>query len=78
MTAVLSRVDDEPSALWGFCPTCELWRFSTQWIGTGSNAAASCPVCGSGPSALEVLEGGVARVHLMLELPPGGDIPFLT
>ena len=77
MTTVLSRIGDEDSALWGFCPTCDLWRFSTEWTGAGSDEAA-CPVCGSAPSALEVLDDGVARVHLMLELPPGGDIPFLT
>ena len=77
MTAVLSPVRDEDSALWGFCASCELWRCSTRWTRAGTDEPA-CPVCGSAPSALEVLDDGVARVHLLLELPPGGDIPFLT
>ena len=77
MTAVLAAVRDDDGALWGFCASCELWRFSSQWTPAGADGPA-CPVCGSPPSALEVLEDGVARVDLMLELPPGGDIPFLS
>lgn len=77
MTAVLARARDDESALWGFCASCELWRFSAQWTRAGVGEPA-CPVCGSPPSALEVLDDGVARIHLVLELPPGGDIPFLS
>jgi hypothetical protein len=77
VTTVLSRAHADVSALWGFCPSCELWRYSTEWLAAGSDEPA-CPVCRSAPTALEVLDNGVARVHLILELPPGGDIPLLT
>ena len=77
MTAVLAGVRDDEDALWGFCAPCELWRFSSQWM-LGGTTEPACPVCGSPPSALEVLNDGVARVQLLLELPPGGDIPFLS
>lgn len=74
---MLSARRNDGNALWGFCASCELWRFSSQWTPAGSDEPA-CPVCGSPPSALEVVDDGVARVHLLLELPPGGDIPFLS
>jgi hypothetical protein len=60
---------------WGFCADCELWRYAADWFDTGQPA---CPVCGASPAALESIEGGVARVQLLLELPPGTSLPLLT
>jgi hypothetical protein len=57
---------------WGFCDTCELWRFE-EW-----GEPPACPYCGGAPDPLEHVEGGVARVKLSLELPPGSELPLLS
>ena len=57
---------------WGFCVTCELWRFE-EW-----GEPAACPRCGRAPDPLERFEDGVARVNLSLELPPGSELPLLS
>jgi hypothetical protein len=51
---------------------CELWRFE-EW-----GDPAACPACGGAPDPLEQVEGGVARVKLSLELPPGSELPLLS
>ena len=62
--------------LWGFCERCELWRLSDEWF--MSSACASCPVCGGEPQPIERLEDGVARLELVLDLPPGSELPLLA
>jgi hypothetical protein len=58
--------------LWGFCETCERWQFSAAW-----GEPAACPDCGTAPRPLERWADGAGRIMLMLDLPPGGDLPLL-
>lgn len=62
---------------WGFCGACARWRYSDRWFAEDASRSA-CPVCGDTPSSLEVIENGKGRILLVLELPPGGDLPDLT
>jgi hypothetical protein len=57
---------------WGFCENCERWQLSVGW-----GDPAACPECGAPPRLLESWSGGAARVTLVLDLPPGGDLPLL-
>jgi hypothetical protein len=59
-------------ARWGFCERCERWRLSSGW-----GEPAACPECGAPPRPLESWSGGAGRVRLVLDLPPGGDLPLL-
>ncbi len=56
----------------GVCEDCERWQFSAGW----GNPAA-CPACGAPPCPLESWSGGTARITLVLDLPPGGELPLL-
>lgn len=56
---------------WGFCERCELWRLE-EW-----GAPPHCPVCGGEPRPLERIEGGIGRTSLVLDLPPGSELPLL-
>ena len=58
--------------LWGFCGTCERWQLSAAW-----GEPAACPDCGATPSPLERWADGTGHVTLVLDLPPGGDLPLL-
>ncbi|MBO0775022.1 MAG: hypothetical protein J2P34_01805 [Actinobacteria bacterium] len=58
--------------LWGFCPGCDRWRLSGAW-----GDPAACPVCGTPPDPLEQWSGRTGRVLLLLDLPPGTDLPLL-
>lgn len=57
---------------WGYCEDCERWRLSAGW-----GDPAACPECGALPRPLESWSGGAGRVTLVLDLPPGGDLPLL-
>lgn len=61
---------------WGYCASCERWRYA-DW-----NDPPSCPVCSEAPDPLEQLDNGIARLvgrtTLLLELPPGAELPILT
>ncbi len=60
---------------WGFCPDCSLWRYA-DW--DARTATPSCPVCAAAPSPIETIgDDGVGRLVLVLELPPGADLPLL-
>ncbi len=59
-------------ARWGFCPGCEHWRLTGAW-----GEPPRCPDCGTAPDPLEQWSGGTGRIRLVLELPPGGDLPLL-
>lgn len=61
-----------PPPLWGFCPGCERWRLSDAW-----GDPAACPGCGAAPSPLEQWADGAGRILLVLDLPPGADLPLL-
>ena len=63
-------------AIWGFCDRCERWRFSADWL--RASGGAKCPVCDARPALIEKVEGGVARISLVLELPPGAEMPLLA
>jgi hypothetical protein len=63
-------------AIWGFCEPCERWRLSRGWL--RSSGRARCPVCDTPAALIEKVEGGVARVRLVLELPPGAEMPLLA
>jgi hypothetical protein len=56
---------------WGFCERCELWRLE-EW-----GEPPACPVCGAVPRPLEQLVDGVGRTELVLDLPPGSELPLL-
>ena len=62
--------------LWGYCSLCERWRLSDRWF-DGDPLRPACPVCGDEPSPLEHIENGRGRIVLVLELPPGADLPLL-
>ncbi len=59
-------------ARWGFCPGCERWQLTAGW-----GDPPACPACGSPPDPLERWADGTGRVLLVLDLPPGGDLPLL-
>ncbi|MGH7903888.1 MAG: hypothetical protein ACREPA_07150 [Candidatus Dormibacteraceae bacterium] len=73
MSSGLSR----PEALWGFCTECELWRCSDTWFRTGAHRPA-CPRCGAEPALIETVRDGRATVLLVLDLPPGSELPLLS
>lgn len=56
---------------WGFCERCELWQLA-DW-----RRPPACPVCGAEPRPLEEIVDGVGRVSLVLDLPPGSELPLL-
>lgn len=57
---------------WGYCARCERWRLSDAW-----GEPAACPACGADPDPLEQWQAGTGRTTLLLELPPGTDLPLL-
>lgn len=59
-------------ALWGFCPACERWRHSGGW-----GQPPRCPACGAAPDPMERWVAGTGRIEIVLELPPGADLPML-
>jgi hypothetical protein len=63
-------------AIWGFCENCERWRLSDGW--RRADGAAKCPVCDTPAALIETVEGGVGRISLVLELPPGAEMPLLS
>jgi hypothetical protein len=59
-------------SLWGFCESCALWRLSDAW-----GEPAACPECGVPPDPLERWADGAGYVSLLLDLPPGSELPIL-
>lgn len=57
---------------WGFCDGCSLWRLE-DW-----GEPPACPSCGAAPDPLERIVDGVGTVSLVLELPPGSELPLLA
>lgn len=58
--------------VWGFCEVCGRWRLSDRW-----GVPPACPRCGAAPDPLERWSDGAGRVELVLDLPPGADLPML-
>ena len=57
----------------GFCPGCERWLLSSAW-----GDPPACPGCGTAPDPLEQWASGTGRTLLVLDLPPGGELPLLS
>lgn len=61
-----------PQPVWGFCERCERWRLSAAW-----GEPAACPECGAPPHPLERWADGAGRISLVLDVPPGAELPVL-
>lgn len=67
---------DHLAGVWGYCPTCERWRYSDEWR---RSERPACPECGSFPSLLERRQGERTWLELKLEVAVGpvGNRHFL-